>query len=130
MTTPTETDLKSALIELRAQNPTLSIPKLHAQLLAGHPDWSVSEKRTRKFLQAEGLVLASQTKTQAASDKLPDSLIPASKIIEGLDVAKWSKKIEVKYFNRMKGKGLVAVDKINQGDTVWKEDPFILAPEW
>ncbi|KAI0092344.1 SET domain-containing protein [Irpex rosettiformis] len=130
MTTPTEEELKSALAELRAQNPTLGVPKLHAQLLAGHPEWTVSEKRTRKFLQAGGLVLDPQTTKTTVSGQSSTVLIPASKIIQGLDVAKWSTKIEVKYFNRMKGKGLVAVGKISQGDTIWKEDPFILAPEW
>ena len=29
-----------------------------------------------------------------------------------------------------KGKGLVAKERITSGETVWKEDPFILAPEW
>ncbi|KAG9310945.1 hypothetical protein JVU11DRAFT_8819 [Chiua virens] len=30
----------------------------------------------------------------------------------------------------MKGKGLVATEKISEGEVVWKENPFILAPEW
>jgi hypothetical protein len=114
-------------VELRAQNSTLGIPKLHALLQAGHPDWSVSERRTRKVLQAEGLVLGPPKKQPNTAS---DTLVPVSKLIDGLDVSKWSKTVEVKYFNRRKGKGLVATQKIVQGEAVWKEDPFILAPEW
>lgn len=130
MATPTENELKAALVELRGQNPALKITKLHARLLAEHPDWTVSEKRTRKLLQAEGLVLSPPKVNPNVAKVNADTLIPVSKVIDGLDVARWSKKIEVKYFNRMKGKGLVATDKLTQGDAIWKEDPFILAPEW
>ena len=31
---------------------------------------------------------------------------------------------------RKKGKGLVASEDIAEGEVVWKEDPFVLAPEW
>lgn len=130
---PADDELKAALVELRSRNATLGIPKLHAQLLAEHSDWAVSEKRTRKILQAEGLVLGPAKRPpppNPADGSDSDALIPASKIIDGLDIRKWSGRIQVKYFSRKKGKGLIATAKINQGDTVWKEDPFILAPEW
>ncbi|KAI0697799.1 hypothetical protein BC835DRAFT_737993 [Cytidiella melzeri] len=130
MNTPTDEELKSALLELRAKNATLGIPKLHALLLAGHSHWSVSEKRTRKIIQAEGLILGPHKQHPITLDSSSDTFIPASRVIEGLDMTRWTKKIEVKYFNRQKGKGLVATEKITQGDAVWKENPFILAPEW
>ena len=43
---------------------------------------------------------------------------------------KWTSKVEVRYFDKIKGKGLVAKEKIEEGQVVWKEDPFALAPEW
>ena len=120
---PSEDDLKSALLALKTQNPTLGIPKIHALLLSTHPEWTVSEKRTRKILQTEGLVLNS-------AGGVPGQVYPSSGLIEGLDVSKWTTKVEVKYFGKTKGKGLVAKEHIAEGDTIWKEDPFVLAPEW
>ncbi len=85
---PPEDELKRAIIDLKSQNPSLGISKVHAYLLAMYPHWTVSEKRTRKILQAEGLTLIT------------------------------------------KGKGLVATEDIAQGETLWREDPFVIAPEW
>ncbi|KAI0354211.1 SET domain-containing protein [Trametes cingulata] len=121
--TPTEEELKNALLELRAENPVLGIAKIHALLLSKRPEWTVSEKRTRKILQNAGLVLNT-------NGNAPAQLYPTSKVIEGLDVSKWTQKVEVKYFGKTKGKGLVAKERIAEGETIWKEDPFVLAPEW
>lgn len=55
---------------------------------------------------------------------------PVSKLVKGLDVSKWTTKVEVKDFGKEKGKGLVAKEAIKEGDVLWKEDPFVLAPEW
>ncbi|EMD30911.1 hypothetical protein CERSUDRAFT_163648 [Gelatoporia subvermispora B] len=125
---PPEHDLKQALVSLRAQNPALGVPKLHALLLSQHPDWTVSEKRTRKILQSEGLVLG-PTPILKTSDGSAE-LLPTSRVIEGLDLLKWTPKVEVRYFGKGKGKGLVAKEYVAEGEIVWKEDPFILAPEW
>ena len=119
MTTPGEEELKSALIELKAQNPSLGISKIHALLLAAHPDWTVSEKRTRKILQTQGLV-------QGAGP----AVHPTSRLIPNFDVKKYSSKVAPKFFDKRKGKGLVAVEPIKEGEVIWKEDPFVMAPEW
>lgn len=124
---PAEQELRDALTVLRVQNPALGISKLHALLLMEHPTWLVSEKRTRKFLQSQGLVLSPAGKQQP---QLEGDLHPISRLIEGLDTSQYSKKIKAQYFDRVKGKGLVATEKIDEGEVVWKEDPFILAPEW
>lgn len=126
---PSEHDLTQALISLRAENPTLGVSKLHALLLSAHPTWTVSEKRTRKVLQNEGLILGPAPSASAKSPS-PGEPLPTSRVIEGLDVAKWTSKVEVRYFGKSKGKGLVAKEKIAEGEVIWKEDPFILAPEW
>lgn len=121
---PPEDVLKSALLALKSANPTIGVPKLHALLLAEHTEWMVSEKRTRKVLQSEGLV------QNTAGAPSAGQIFPNSGLIDGLDIAKWTTKVEVKYFNKTKGKGLVAKEQITEGETIWKEDPFILAPEW
>ncbi|KAK7045435.1 hypothetical protein VNI00_007688 [Paramarasmius palmivorus] len=120
--TPSDVDLREALKSLKASNPSLGIPKIHALLLQTHPEWLVSEKRTRKFLQNEGLVLSTEPAT-------PKTRYPSSRVIRDLDVPRWSSKVEVKYFNKNKGKGLVAKEKIAEGETIWKEDPFLVAAE-
>ena len=131
---PSEDDLKAALHALRKAFPSLGAAKLHAQLLAQHPEWSVSEKRTRKILQQEGLVLSSVS-AQNQGPATPvlsgeDEIYPRSQLVEGLDIRKWTTKVEVRHFGRKKGKGLVAREDIAEGEVVWKEDPFALAPEW
>ncbi len=64
-------------------------------------------------------------------------MFPSFTLVEGLDisrwtttVSRWTTTIEVKYFDRKKGKGFVAKEPISEGQVVWKEDPFIIAPEW
>ncbi|OBZ74371.1 putative protein lysine methyltransferase SET5 [Grifola frondosa] len=125
---PSADELKSALVDLRAEHPTLGIAKLHELLLSANPFWTVSEKRTRKVLQSEGLTL-SPSSAKPSTDGA-NSIHPSSRIIEGLDIEKWTTKVEVKYFGKTKGKGLVAKESIAAGEILWKEDPFILAPEW
>jgi hypothetical protein len=126
---PPDDALRSALVELKTENPTLGITKIHGLLLSAHPEWSVSEKRTKKVLQSEGLT--SKNGPVDPEDELEDGAIyPSSRVIEGLDVSKWTSKVEVKYFGKKKGKGLVAKEAIKEGETIWKEDPFAIAPEW
>lgn len=128
---PSEEELKTALIDLRTSHPTLGIAKLHAQLLTAHPEWSVGEKRTRKVLQSEGLVIVPGQGAASKESEIDDGgIYPSSQIIKGLDVKKWTTKAEVKYFGKKKGKGLVATEDIPEGEVIWKEDPFIIAPEW
>jgi hypothetical protein len=123
---PPEDDLKAALVAIKSANPSLGITKTHALLLASYPTWVVSEKRTRKLLQHEGLVLNPTTPPGT-----PEVVVyPSSRVIHNLDVHRWTPKVKVKYFDKKKGKGLVAAQEIKEGEVIWKEDPFILAPEW
>ena len=57
-------------------------------------------------------------------------LYPSSTLVKGLDVSRWMATIEDKFFDKKKGKGLVAKDPISEGQVVWREDPFIIASEW
>lgn len=121
-----EVELRTALIGLKKEKPTLGVVKIHTLLLEAHPTWAVSEKRVRKILQSEALVATE--KDNGTGPPIPT--YPVSHLNKSLDVTKWSRKVKVHYFNTIKGKGLVATDKISEGEELWKEDPFILAPEW
>ena len=121
-----EVELRTALVALKKEKPTLGVMKIHTLLLEAHPTWAVSEKRVRKILQSEGLVAIDKGNGTGP----PIATYPVSHLNKNLDVAKWSSKVKVHYFNATKGKGLVATEKISEGEVLWKEDPFILAPEW
>ncbi|KAG8912598.1 SET domain-containing protein 5 [Tulasnella sp. 417] len=60
----------------------------------------------------------------------PDALYPISQLNQELQVGEWTKKAEVRVFDGMKGKGLVALEDIAEGEVIWKEDPFIYCPDW
>jgi hypothetical protein len=126
---PPEEALRSAVLSLRSRHPSLGVSKLHALLLSENSGWTVSEKRLRRIMTAEGLTLQPQSQRKAA----PASgahIYPSSTLIEDLDVAKWTAAVEIKYFDKQRGKGLIAKEPISEGQVVWKEDPFVIAPEW
>lgn len=135
---PPDEALKDVLRALRAENPTLGTAKLQAQLLVEHPEWSVSEKRVKKLLAAQNLLVAppppkdgsSKQKSGRTAQNGDTEPYPSSKVIEGLNVAQWTKKVKVVDFGVPKGKGLVVTEDIKKGEDVWKEDPFALAPGW
>jgi hypothetical protein len=147
---PPEEDLKAAVASLKKEHPALGIPKLHALLLSENPSWAVSEKRLRRILknsnpdgplaQHQGLEYATDgtprgpggpsSSPSTTGSKAAHHVYPSSTLVEGLDVSRWTTAVEVKYFDREKGKGLVAKDPISEGQVLWKEDPFVIAPEW
>jgi hypothetical protein len=149
---PPEDDLKVVVASLKKEHPALGIAKLHALLLSENPSWAVSEKRLRRILknsnpngplaQHDGGLECATTGIGTPRGPGPSSspstttgskaahIYPSSTLVEGLDVSGWTTAIEVTYFDKKKGKGLVAKEPISEGQHVWKEDPFIIAPEW
>ena len=140
---PGEEDLTTAVASLKKAHPELGIAKLHALLLSENPSWTVSEKRLRRVLKnaaSSSGPMQRESSTgepagpEAGSSSGPDAVLarvyPSSTLVEGLDVSRWTTAIEVKYFDKIKGKGLVAKEPISEGQVVWKEDPFVIAPEW
>jgi hypothetical protein len=144
---PPEEDLKAAVASLKKEHPALGIAKLHSLLLSENPSWAVSEKRLRRILkssnpdgplaQHEGLEYATAGTRGPGPSSSPSTtgskaahLYPSSTLVEGLDVSKWTTAIQVTYFDKKKGKGLVVKEPISEGQAVWKEDPFVIAPEW
>jgi hypothetical protein len=104
---PPEEALRSAVQSLRSQHPTLGVAKLHALLLSENSGWTVSEKRLRRIMTAEGLTLQPPI---PAKGRYPSGahIYPSSTLIEDLDVAKWTAAVEIKYFDKQRGKGLIA----------------------
>lgn len=127
-TIPQESELTTALISLKNKDPSLGISKVHTLLLQTYPKWTVSEKRTRKILQNQGLIVSDPSSMSLES--VESRIYPSSRVIDSLEISQWTLKVKVKYFNKKKGKGLVAEKDIEEGEPIWREDPFIVAPEW
>lgn len=134
--TPSDEDLAAALTDLRGGNPTLGASKLHAKLLDVHPDWSVSEKRVKKSLAVNNLVILppppkSSSGDVAGSLKKEDGLpTPSYTTVQSFNVSQYAQKIKVVDFGHPRGKGLVATAPIAQGEELWSEVPFVHAPDW
>ncbi|KAF8816928.1 SET domain-containing protein [Phlegmacium glaucopus] len=129
-TIPQESELTAAVISLKNKDPSLGISRVHTLLLQTYPEWTVSEKRTRKILQSQGLIVSDPSSNSMSSESAKSRIYPSSRVIDSLDISQWTPKVKVKYFNKKKGKGLVAEKDIEEGEPIWKEDPFIIAPEW
>ena len=131
---PSDDALLAALTPLRSANPAMGASKLHAKLLQYHPEWvgGVSEKRTRRILTNAGLVAQANGVKNGTKPKVDTNgkRFPTSHMLENFDVSRWTDKVAVHDFGPERGKGLVATKEIAEGEVVWKEDPWIIAPEW
>ncbi|KAG8952153.1 SET domain-containing protein 5 [Tulasnella sp. 424] len=95
------------------------------------------KKRTRgkpktKLNEATSGEVPRTTEDRANGDSSAssDTPYPISQLNQELKVEEWTKKIDVKVFDGMKGKGLVATEDVAEGEVIWKEDPFIYCPDW
>lgn len=119
---PADDELSTAVASLKAASPELGITKVLARLRSDNPSWSVSEKRLRKVLaqlQGESAPASGGTQGESSHDLIADT---------GLDTTiDWSvaPKVKVKMFKDGKGKGLVAREKIQEGEMIWSEDPWV-----
>jgi hypothetical protein len=119
-TAPPEDELVKLVKELRSEYPSLGAPKLLVILRQNNPQWSLSEKRLRKILQQENLVATAASAT----------VYPVSKIDGRVDASTWTSQVAIKQFDKVKGKGLVAKQKLTSGEILWKEDPWVFASDW
>jgi len=119
-TAPPEDELIKVVKTLRVDHPSLGAPKLLVILRQKNPEWSLSEKRLRKLLQQENLVATAT----------PATVYPVSKIDDRVDASTWTSQVAIKQFDKVKGKGLVAKQKLTAGEILWKEDPWIFASDW
>ncbi|WWD22794.1 hypothetical protein CI109_107288 [Kwoniella shandongensis] len=132
-TSPADDVLNPVVSDLRAAHPSLGITKLFAQFKVDHPEWAVSEKRFRKALQVTGGSIAPQNGTVGnANDPsmpLEAGLIADTGIDPSIDVATIAPMVKVKMFPGGKGKGLVAKEKLQQGEVLWQEEPWIVTAD-
>ena len=119
-TAPPEDELVKVVKELRSEHPSLGALKLLVLLRQNNPQWSVSEKRLRKILQQENL----------AATTGPATVYPVSRIDDRVDASTWTSQVAIKQFDKVKGKGLVAKQKLTAGEILWKEDPWVFASDW
>lgn len=111
---PSDGELLSAYHTAKAQNPSYGISRLHAALKQTSPEWAVSEKRLRKLVAVP---------TEEAGLVADTGLDPT------LDISAIAPKLKARLFSGEKGKGLVAREKIQQGEVVWSEEPWIVTAD-
>lgn len=125
---PNEAELVQEVRRLRNEHPTLGATKLLGVLRECKPEWTISEKRLKKVMQQEGLMVVS--KQEHASKSGTEMRHPISKLNSAVDVKKWTKKLEIKQFDAVRGKGLVAIEEIAKDEELWTEDPWVLTADW
>ncbi|KAK0465228.1 SET domain-containing protein [Desarmillaria tabescens] len=144
---PDDETIWSAISTIHSGSPGLGTAKLHTAIIDAHPEWKgvVGEKRVRRVIansrkdeETEGPIKddsASTTKPKTKKKKKakakasPGETYPSSSLLPDSALTLPST-VAVRYFDKQKGKGLVALSHIEQGETLWKEDPWIIAPEW
>ncbi|KAG8933651.1 SET domain-containing protein 5 [Tulasnella sp. 418] len=137
---PSDEDLLTVVHSLRENNGVFGAKSLLSAILASNPTWTLSEKRLRKLLQREGLTLpsvppglerakhgSSKAKPTLSSDGLE---FPHSQMNDDIltRLEQFSKKVEIKFFDAQRGKGIVAKEPIEENEVIWKEDPFVHCP--
>jgi len=119
-TIPTDEALVPAVQTLRDANSSLGVAKLLQRLKSDHPDWAVSEKRLRKFVTPA---------STAASVKDEPGLMAFTGLDTTINAAEIAHKVKARLFGGEKGKGLVAREKILEGEVIWQEEPWIVTAD-
>lgn len=102
-----------ARAELDAARAPLGIAKLLKLLQESH-SWSLSEKRLKRILQNAGL-----------RGTPPSSGAPKSRVDTNLPLPH---NVRAEYFDKTKGRGLVATTALREGSEIFVEDAFVAAP--
>lgn len=120
-TVPTDDELLPAYQRIKQQDSSLGLAKVLAQLKVANPEWAVSEKRLRKVV-AGGQVVRPPSSDEAG-------LVADTGLDPTIDIAHIAPKVKARLFGGEKGKGLVAREKIQQGEVVWQEEPWIVTAD-
>lgn len=130
MSSPADDELSAAVAAVRTAHPDLGILKLWGALKEQHPEWTVSEKRFRKVLSSLGGSAASSSGPSVpAGHVAEDELVAQTGLDKTLDIPSLAPKVKAKLFGGTKGKGLVARSKLEQGEMLWQEEPFVAVPD-
>lgn len=127
-TSPSDDELVAAVKVVREAHPALGIVKLWAQLKADRPEWAVSEKRFRKALSTTSDGGPSSSSTATPKPK-KNELVAQTGLDATLDITAVAPKVKAKMFGGTKGKGVVAKAKIQAGEVLWQEEPWIACPD-
>lgn len=133
MASPTEDELVTAVAAVRNAHADLGILKLWAQLKVDKPEWAVSEKRFRKALASAGGTASGagasapekKTRSKKADKADGHELVADTGLDATLDVDTIAPKVKAKMFGGTRGKGLVAKSKLEMGEVLWQEEPWI-----
>jgi hypothetical protein len=132
MASPSEDELVAGIKGVRDAHPELGILKLWAQLKTDKPEWAVSEKRFRKALATAGGTAsgAGATAPESSGKKKKSKadgheLVAQTGLDPTLDIDIIAPKVKAKMFGGTRGKGLVSKSKIEMGEVLWQEDPWI-----
>jgi hypothetical protein len=116
---PSEREVVEAYSALLSESPALGITKVLTHLQK-EKEWALSEKRLKSILISAGLRPSASTQNKATS-----SAVPISRLDPHLPIPD---NVRAVYFDKVKGKGLVASRDFAEGETIFTEDALISAP--
>lgn len=119
---PSDEEVVEASSSVLADAPSLGIAKLLSRL-HNEKGWILSEKRLKNILSAARLRSTGAANKSLSSTHRID--VPVSHIDRLLSLPEGVKAV---YFDKNKGKGLVADRDFKEGDVIFTEDAFIAAP--
>jgi len=128
-TIPSDEVLIIAVTSLRDAHPSLGIAQLLQQLKTDHPDWAVSEKRLRKVMSMSSAATTSLATAGVSQTNDEPGLIAVTGLDTTLNVTEIAPKVKARLFGGEKGKGLVAREKILEGEVIWQEEPWIVTAD-
>lgn len=128
-TIPSDEVLIIAVTSLRDAHPSLGIAKLLQQLKTDHPDWAVSEKRLRKVMSTSSAATTSLATACVSQTYDEPGLMAVTGLDTTLNVTEIAPKVKARLFGGEKGKGLVAREKILEGEVIWQEEPWIVTAD-
>lgn len=137
-TVPSEEELVSAIQAIKLDAPDAGVKTVTNQILKKEPLWQVSEKRVKKFMQANGLTQTSETSSSSSNKvKAPvksgladDPSVPVSYIDPKLDFKSVSDAVIARMVDPVTGKGLFAARDIKKDEILFTESPFVYFPPW
>ncbi|KAI8390334.1 hypothetical protein BD560DRAFT_380673 [Blakeslea trispora] len=127
---PTEEELISAIKSIKLEQPEAGIKTVTSHILTQQPEWQVSEKRVKKFMQSTGLTNAPSTKEPIKSGLADDPSVPVSYIDPKLDFKSVSDLVVARMVDPVTGKGLFAAQDIKKDQVIFTETPFSYFPPW
>ncbi|CAH7668121.1 hypothetical protein BY996DRAFT_4579807 [Phakopsora pachyrhizi] len=151
---PSNHQLLEAILPIRSSAPTLGVPKLLNRLKELNPNWQLSEKRLRKFLNLNPNLSPQAARHQVRLTPRPpcepmwipdyswekdweaasaenSSTEPSSSLDDTilLECRQRSVKVEpVRFPANNKGSGLISKDYMPRGTQIIKEDAFVWVP--